>query len=192
MKRLGLLGGTFNPVHFGHLAMAQLAIERVSLDKVVFIPTNIPPHKSPRSLASSRDRFNMVKLAIQGNPRFQTSDFEIKKGGKSYSIDTITYFHEKYPKTKLFFIIGEDAAWHLGQWKGIREIRKIVSFVVVNRPGYINKGGRSAGHFYVEMPAIDIASSFLRKRVLEGKSIDYFVPKSVAAYIRKKGLYKKV
>lgn len=192
MKHIGLLGGTFNPVHFGHLAMAQLALEHMSLDKVIFIPSNIPPHKNVKDLASSQDRFSMVKLAIKGNRRFEVSDFEIKKAGKSYSIDTVIYFRKKFSKnTKLFFIIGEDAVWHLSEWKQIEDIRKIVSFIVVNRPGYINREGR-VKHIYVEMPAIDIASSLLRKRIMEKKPIDYFVPQSVVKYIRKNKLYKKV
>ena len=191
MKRIGLLGGTFNPVHFGHLAMAQLALERMSLDKVIFIPSNIPPHKNIRDLAPSQTRFNMVKLAIKGNSAFDVSNFEIKKAGKSYSIDTVIHFQKIYPKgTKLFFIIGEDAVWHLSKWKRIEDIRKIVTFIVVNRPGYINREGR-AKHYYVEMPAIDIASSFLRKRITKGEPIDYFVPNGVSAYIKKHRLYKK-
>jgi len=191
VKRIGLLGGTFNPIHFGHLAMAQLACERMSLDKVVFIPSNIPPHKNVKDLAPSQDRFAMIQLAIQNNPSFTVSDFEIKQPGKSYSINTVRHFQKLYPKnTKLFFIIGEDAVWHLNKWKRIEDIRKIVNFIVVNRPGYHIREAR-AKYFYVAMPAIDIASSFLRERIIQGEAIDYFVPKNVAAYIRKHRLYKK-
>ncbi|OGX26841.1 MAG: nicotinate (nicotinamide) nucleotide adenylyltransferase [Omnitrophica WOR_2 bacterium RIFCSPHIGHO2_01_FULL_48_9] len=191
MRRIGLLGGTFNPIHIGHLTMAQVAMERMNLDKIIFIPSCIPPHKKIKNLAAARHRYNMVRLALQGNPDFAVSNFEIQKAGKSYSIDTVRYFRKKYPRgTKLFFIIGADALAGLRDWKNIDQLLKLVTFVVVNRPGYIYRGSRIR-YKYVAMPDIDIASSFLRSRVAEGRSIKYFVPDKVFAYIKKHRLYKE-
>lgn len=189
MRRIGLLGGTFNPIHIGHLTMAQIAKERMNLDKIIFIPSHIPPHKKVKNLALAKHRYAMVRLAIQGNPGFAVSDFEYKKAGRSYSIDTIRHFWKNNPQgTKFFFIIGADAVAGLKDWKRIEQIVKLVTFVVVNRPGYIYREDRIE-YQYVAMPAIDIASSFLRSRVAQGRSIQYFVPDSVYAYIKKHNLY---
>ena len=189
MRRIGLLGGTFNPIHIGHLTMAQVAMERMELDKIIFIPSNVPPHKKVRNLALAKHRYAMVRLAIQGNPGFAASNFEIKKEGRSYSIDTIRYFQKSYPLgTKVFFIIGADALSGLRSWKHIDQILESVTFVVVNRPGYIYREDRIA-YKYVAMPDIDIASSFLRTRVMQGRSIKYFVPDRVYFYIKKHHQY---
>jgi len=136
MKRIGILGGTFNPIHIGHLAIAEWSYEKLKLDKVIFVPTYLPPHKSSRGVIDAKTRYKMVELAIKDNPHFEISDFEIKKGGKSYSIDTVRYFSEKFNKdTKLYFIIGEDCLSTLHKWKEIEKLVSLASFVVVNRPG---------------------------------------------------------
>lgn len=190
MKRVGLLGGTFNPVHIGHLSMAQIAAEELRLDKVIFVPSNVPPHKAVQGLAKAQDRFNMVRLAIKDYPRFKVSDCELLRKGKSYTIDTVRHFQETLPKgTKLFFIIGEDALAGLGEWKDSEKLRKLVSFIVVNRPGYQGSTKVKGKFEFVNMPDIDIASSFLRNRILEGKSIKYFVPDNVYRYIKRHHLY---
>ena len=135
-ERIGILGGTFDPVHIGHMAIAQKALEKCRLDKVIFVPSALPPHKKMPRLASAWDRYRMVALAAQGNPRFEVSDYEVQKGGKSYSIDTVCHFRAQYPaETKLFFIIGEDNVDTLETWKEIDRIIEIVTFIVVNRPG---------------------------------------------------------
>ncbi len=186
MKRIGILGGTFNPVHIGHLAMAQAALEKFRLDKVIFIPCNRPPHKKIIHLAPGQERFKMVQAAVRNNPLFEVSDFEIKRKGKSYSIDTVEYLRSVYPKkTKFFFIIGTDSFRGLRSWKRVDEIRKLTSFIVVNREGHA-----PAGRFSVNMPGIDVSSSYLRGRIRQGKSVRYFVPDNVIRYIQQHKLYK--
>ena len=191
MKRIGLLGGTFNPIHIGHLAMAKMAREKLRLDQVIFVPSNTPPHKTIRDLTSAKDRYRMVCLAVKGYPHFKVSDFEVKRRGRSYSVDTIEFFRKALrPGTKLFFIIGEDALANLHTWRQIGKIRKMVEFIVVNRPGYQSAKRRKGKYHFVSMPDIDVASSFLRNRIFDGKSIKYFVPESVYRYIRRHDLYK--
>ncbi len=189
MNRIGLLGGTFNPIHIGHLAMAQMALEHLKLNRVIFIPCNVPPHKKVTDLALGRHRYNMIKLAIKGNPHFEVSDFEIKKQGKSYTFETIRHFHKKYKGAQLYFIIGGDAARGLNKWKQIEEILKMVTFTVVNRPGYVYIREEGIHYSTISMPGIEIASSFLRSRVRESQTIKYFVPDSVIRYIKKYNLY---
>lgn len=190
MKRIGILGGTFNPVHIGHLAIAQTAQEKFDLDKVIFVPSNRPPHKGIRNLAPARDRFQMVQLAIKNNPLFEISDFEVLREGKSYTVDTLKHFCSVYSKRKKFFcIIGGDSFSGLSTWKRIDEILTMTSFIVVNRPGYAGRAG-GIRHFSVIMPGIDISSSYLRQRIRQGKSVKYFVPESVLKYINQHNLYK--
>jgi len=186
MQRIGILGGTFNPIHVGHLAMAQMAQEKVGLDKVFFIPAFIPPHKTSKNLAAAKDRLSMVRLAIAGNPSFKVSDYEIKKGGRSFSIDTVKHFRKIYTgKAKLYFIIGGDSLATLKTWKQVDDLLKLVTFIVVSRPGY--KGSHK--HVPVDL-ALDIASRDLRKRVAQGKSIKYLVPDKVIRYIEQHSLYQ--
>lgn len=190
MKKIGILGGTFNPIHVGHLAIAQFALEKLELNKVIFVPCCQPPHKQIPHLAPAKDRFQMTKLAIEDNPAFDISDFEIKKGGRSYTIDTARYFQKIFPAgTKLYFIIGGDSLGTLRHWKQINELLKIVSFVAVNRPGFRPSRTRIR-HQTILMPGIDIASSYLRRRIAQGNSIKYLVVDKVFKYIEKNKLYR--
>jgi len=190
MQRIGILGGTFNPVHIGHLAIAQAAQEKCGLDKVIFVPCALPPHKRKSDLVSAADRYEMVRLAIQGNPVFAVSDFEIQKGGKSYSIDTVRHFREKFPSgTKFFFILGEDWAGDLETWRAIDELVKLVTFVVVNRPGHAPEKSRIKFRS-VATAGIDVSASGIRRLISLGQSGRYFVPDSVRDYIVKHHLYK--
>ena len=191
MKRIGFFGGTFNPIHMGHLAIAQMAQERFKLDKVIFIPSHQPPHKNitPKELASAKDRYRMVKRAIAGNEFFEVSDVETKRAGKSYTVDTLRHFRKIYPsKTRFFFIIGGDSLGTLATWKNIDEILKLATFIVVNRPGYSDI--ENIKHLSVTKPGIDISSSYLRERINSGKSVRYLVPEAIYRYIIKHGLYK--
>ena len=189
IKRIGILGGTFNPIHIGHLSIAQTVQERFGLEKVLFVPAFRPPHRNIVKLASPEERFQMVRLGIKSNALFDVSDFEIKREGKSYSIDTVKYFRKIYPKgTKLFFIIGADNFAELSKWKCIDEILEIVSFIVVNRPGYEIQDSEIK-HYIVNMPGMDIASSHIRRRIAQGKSVKYLVPESVFRYIKRKKIY---
>ena len=188
-KRIGVLGGTFNPIHVGHLAIAQMALERMHLSKVIFVPTHIPPHKNRKIVAGAKHRFRMVDLAIENNPRFEISDFEIIKKGKSYTIDTMQYFREIYSESaRLFFIIGEDTLSQLPRWRYIDDISKIADFIVVNRPGHTKKS-TDIKHCSVIMPGIDISSSYVRLRITEKRTVRYFVPDKVIDYIKQNKLY---
>lgn len=190
MKRIGILGGTFNPLHIGHLAIAEVAQEKMDLDKVIFVPSSKPPHKRITHLASAEDRLEMVRLSIKNNPKFDVSDFEVMRGGKSYTIDTVKYFRQKFGQdVKLYFIVGIDAAVELHTWRDVDDIIKYVSFVVVNRPGH-EDGAPEVPHHSITMPGLDIASSYIRRRLHQGKSIKYLVPEKVFRYIEQHNLFK--
>lgn len=189
MKKIGIFGGTFNPIHMGHLAIAQMAQEKFKLDKVIFVPSFLPPHKSVSGLANAKERFAMVKLAIAGNDRFALSDVETRRGGKSYTVETLRYFKTKLPPgVKLYFIIGGDSLPTLPYWKDIGEITTLATFIVVNRPGYV-KPQKHIKYLTVDKPGIDISSSYLRGRLRAGKSIRYLVPEKIFNYIETHKLY---
>ena len=192
MKRIGIFGGTFNPIHYGHLIAAQTVGVELKLDETVFVPCAHPPHKTERDLAPAKDRMTMIRLATRGNPFFRISDFEIKKGGKSYSIDTMHYFRDTHPKgTKFFFIVGSDAAESLHTWKNIEELIKLVTFVSVNRPGYKRPKARHSFKFKsMEIPGMEISSSYIRHSVHIGRSIRYLTHERVVDYIYKEQLFK--
>ena len=191
MKRIGILGGTFNPVHIGHLTIAQMVCQQVGLDRVVFIPSYLPPHKSGKNVISARDRYHMLRLAVKGNPKFRTNDFEIKKGGRSYSVETVKYLRKEYPRgTKFFFIIGSDLLPRLYTWKDIHELKKMVTFLSVSRPGFRRKKSKIRVRS-ITVPGLHTSSTFARQRLLAGKTVKYLVPENVLRYIQKKKLYRK-
>ena len=191
MRRVGILGGTFNPIHIGHLAIAQAAYEKCELDKVIFVPSNLPPHKSIKNIIPAQERFNMVQLAIEGYKNFEVSDFEISRPGKSYTVDTIEYFYDFFKKkARLFFILGEDCFSALDTWKRVDDIEKLATFVVVNRPQSKVVFSKTKVRA-ITMPGLDVSSSYVRKRISLEKTIKYLVPENVKTYIDKKNLYKK-
>ncbi|MEI7998087.1 MAG: nicotinate-nucleotide adenylyltransferase [Candidatus Omnitrophota bacterium] len=173
MKRIGILGGSFNPIHIGHLMMAQAAIEGLELDKVIFIPAYCSPHKTERDLAPASDRLKMVKLAIKHDKRFEVSDIEIRRKGTSYTYETLMDLKSKAPLDRLFFIIGEDNVKGLLDWKRIKKIFKIASFIVINRSWF------------------DVSSSLIRDFLHRRKSIRYLTRDVVVDYILKNKLYVK-
>ena len=188
--RIGILGGTFNPIHVGHLILAEEALSKLKLDKVLFVPTFIPPHKTVESRVKPQDRLKMVKLAIEGNVSFEVSTFEMDSKKKSYSIDTLREFRKKYEETaQLYFITGSDALKDLFSWKDINDIFKISKFIVANRPGYPVKDVPEGVDTVVISP-IEVSSEDIRKRVKEARSIRYLVPEKVRAYIEGHRLYK--
>lgn len=190
MKRIGILGGTFNPIHIGHLTIAQMVHERLGLDKVLFVPSNLPPHKSGKNVASAKDRYHMVRSAIRGNPYFEISDFEIKKKGRSFSVETVSYFCGQYPRgTKFFFIIGSDLLSTLHTWRRVDDILKIVSFVAVHRPGFKEKKSKVKARL-ITIPGLQTSSSYVRERIISGKTVKYLVPDNVLKYIEDKKLYR--
>lgn len=191
MKRIGILGGTFNPIHMGHLTIAQMVQEQFRLDKVLFIPSHLPPHKGSQNVVAARDRYTMVRSALRGNPDFSVLDFEIKRKGKSYSIDTLIFLRDRFPKkTKFYFIIGGDLLPTLHTWKRIDELLQIVTFVVVNRPGFRIRQRFKRKVKFITVPGIHISSSDVRSRIWSEKTVKYLVPDSVRRYIEKRRLYQ--
>lgn len=187
--RIGIFGGTFNPIHFGHLVLAEQAYEKLKLSKVIFIPSFHPPHKNSQGIVSAFHRYNMVRLAIQGNRRFEVSDMEIKRRGCSYLVDTLREFKKIYPKVELFFISGSDVSVQIAKWKSIEEILSLSKFVLAKRPGYrLKKYSRHI--FMISITELDISSSIIRQKIRLGRSIRYLMPMRVYKYIKDKGLYR--
>lgn len=185
--KLGILGGSFNPIHHGHLIIATRAAEALKLDRVLFIPTAISPLKRARDFASPRDRLAMVRAALRADPLFEASDLEIRRGGTSYTIDTLRALRKSRPG-KPVLILGADAARLLPQWRSIDEVKRLATFVLVARPGH--RPGRGMPKQYIEVPLLEISSTGIRERVRRGLSIRYLVPDAVDRYIRRKGLYR--
>ncbi|MDD5431381.1 MAG: nicotinate-nucleotide adenylyltransferase [Candidatus Omnitrophica bacterium] len=186
--KIGILGGTFNPVHLGHLILAEEAREKLELDKVIFVPAFLPPHKDNSNIADAKDRLEMAKLACKGNKFFFVSDIEIKRNGRSYTIDTIKEFKAKFPDDELYFIIGSDLLKYLDEWKDLSEIIKIVKFIVATRPGYPLE--RIPTYITtMDIRAIDVSAFEVRKCIKESKSFRYLVPEAVFDYINKRKLY---
>ncbi len=194
MKSIGIYGGSFNPPHLGHLIVVDSVCEQLGLDKVIFIPASTPPHKLGVALAPSLDRYEMTALAIRHNSLFEVSDLEIHREGYSYTIDTILQLEVLYPKAKFSLLIGADNFVDIESWKSLEEIIAKVDLVVMNRPEY--SIARHSGKYarmarFVTVPAIGISSTDIRRRVKQGRSIRYLVPKEVEQYIYIKGLYRE-
>ncbi|QHT47226.1 nicotinate-nucleotide adenylyltransferase [Bacillus sp. SB49] len=187
MKRIGILGGTFDPPHLGHLTMAEYVYEEMGLDEVWFMPSYIPPHKEEASTDADK-RVAMVERAISGHPDFRVCDIERKREGTSYTVDTMRDLKRLYPEVIFYFIIGGDMVEHLPKWNRIEELVDIVQFVGVNRPGY--ERSHEIPVEFVDIPSVDISSTVIRERVAAGKSIRYIVPESVTQYMKEYGLYE--
>lgn len=187
--KAGILGGTFNPIHIGHLILAEEVREKLKLDKVIFVPTYLPPHKDNSDIAAAAHRYNMIKLAIKTNKYFSVSDIEIKRDGRSYTIDTVKEFKKRSPGDDLYFITGSDLLNYLEEWKDLSDIIKMVKFIVATRPGYPLE--RLPSYIStVEIRAVDISAFEIRKHIKENKSFRYLVPDRVFDYIIRKGLYR--
>ncbi|OFO62320.1 nicotinate-nucleotide adenylyltransferase [Peptoniphilus sp. HMSC075B08] len=199
MKKYGIFGGSFNPIHYGHLMICEYIKEEMGLDKVIFIPTGNPPHKDLG--VSAEDRYEMVRLAISPNPDFEISDIETTRVNLSYTVDTIRELKKIYKEEKLYFLIGLDSLFQLKTWKKIGDLSQEIEFVVALRPGYIDKeeinneidflrenfGTRIK---LIKTPLYEISSTDLRDRIHEGKSLRYLIPKKVLDYIEESGFYK--
>ncbi len=195
---IGLFGGTFNPVHIGHLRLAEDVREEFDLDLIVFIPARIPPHKKITQDPGSDHRLNMVRGAIEGNSNFLCDDIEIKRGGISYTIDTVEYVFENYQfEKKPSFIIGSDLYNELESWKDIDRLTKMVRFIVLLREnpkrGIRREGkslyGKTADIVYFRKRRLNITSSEIRQKISRNMSIRYLVTDGVFQYIKKNGLY---
>ena len=199
-RRIGILGGTFNPVHLGHLLMAQDAMEQVGLERVKFIPSATPPHKAVESLASERDRLHMIRLAIRGNNRFEVDDVEVQRGGRSYSVDTLTELRRREPRADFYFIIGADSLRELHLWREVERVVTLCTFVTVPRPGFDPKPvvdprldaatRRRLRQHVLHGHSCDIASREIRARVASGRPIRYLIPDAVYQYMRRRKLYQ--
>lgn len=187
MKKVGLLGGTFNPPHIGHLIMANEVKHALQLDEVRLMPTSIPPHKADPSDATPDQRLRMVELAVSGIPGLTTSSFEVDRGGVSYTFDTMKALTEQEPDTVFHFIIGGDMIDMLHKWYKIDELMKIVTFVGVGRPGTV--GETQYPIRMVQIPEIDLSSTVIRTRLQTGGTIKFLVPDNIGTYIRREGLY---
>ena len=192
--RIGIIGGSFNPIHYGHLVSASEVCNKFKLDKVIFVPSSINPLKSTSNLAEAHHRLNMIKLAIADNPRFENSDIEIKRGGTSYTIDTIKAFVKEYGKdVNIYFIIGIDAFLEINSWASPDKLLKTCKFIVTSRPGYDIREIKSVFKKHtetMEITCLRISSSDIRKRIKSGAPIRYLLPEKVEDYVRKHKLYK--
>ncbi len=199
--RVGLFGGTFDPVHYGHLLLAEVCREQSDLDEVWFLPAAVPPHKQDAELASDEARAEMIELAVAGNPGFLVSRSELERGGVSYTIDTLRHFRDETPDAELFFLMGADMLHDLPNWREAEEVCRLAVPIVARRPGNgplnyeclasIVSAERIATfrEYQVEMPQLDLSSSEIRQRVGEGRSIRYRTPRVVQKYIETHQLY---
>ncbi len=189
-----IFGGTFDPIHTAHLFVAEEAAEMDDAGVVLFVVAGSPPHKSVEELSDAADRLAMVRLAIDGNPRFDCSPMEIERTGRSYTVDTIAEVAKRYGATRPRFLIGSDSLFDLHLWKDPDTILRSAEVLVVPRPGFdpSKETGIAHGRFrLLEAPRIDLSATEIRRRVRRGDSIRYLVPESVRRYIQEKGLYRE-
>ena len=188
-KRIGIMGGTFDPVHTGHLVIAEKARKEFLLDKVIFVPAGIPPHKR-KAFVPPAHRFAMVKIAVAGNRYFEASDMEIKRQKPSYSYDTVVFVQSQNPGAEIFFITGEDAFCELKTWHRYKGLVKKTVFLVAPR-------GKKRSvpeipllkYEFIDSPCMEISSSYVRNCLLNGKTVKYLIPDGVLKYIRRHCLY---
>jgi len=197
--RLGILGGSFDPIHLGHLVMAEVCREQLNLDEVWFVPAGHPPHKTDRELASAKSRAEMLEFALAGIPEFQISDIELKKDSTSFTVETLESLAAEDPERELFLIIGADSLHDFPTWKEPARIAELAKIIAVNRgrqdPPALEEIEQKLGLDVVdrirvvEMPGIDVSSTDIRHRIRSGHSIRFLVPKAVEAYINEHKLY---
>lgn len=201
MQQIGIVGGTFNPIHCGHLMMAQIASEQFHLDKVLFIPARNPAHKLNDDVVSHHYRYKMVELSVKDNPIFEANSIEIMRTGVTYTIDTLMSLREQNPDAKLNFIIGADTLIQLKSWKKHKKLFELCRFLVYNRLGDTSKATlleakeeykKDGGIIeFIDGPLIGISSTYVRNRIIKGKSIRYIVPDAVREYIETTQIYEK-
>ncbi len=195
--RIGVLGGTFDPIHVGHLAIAEQARDGLDLEEVCFVPAGAPWMKAGQALSSAQDRLYMVRKAVENNPFFRVSTVELERSGPSYTVDTLRELQEEYgPDARLFFVLGIDAFARFGEWKEPEEILALATLVVLDRPGgtapaeNLEEGmGIAEKVEYVRSIRLEISAMDIRRRVSEGASIRYLVPEPVERHIYARGLY---
>lgn len=200
--RLGIFGGSFDPIHNGHLLLAECCLEQCRLDAVWFLPAAVPPHKQDQQLTAAKQRIEMLELAIADHPAFSVCRYEIDCGGVNYTVETLTHLKEEDPTRELFFLLGADMLADLPHWRNAPRVCELAVPVAVCRPGaepvdFSCLGGIAGPErvelirrHQVEMPEMGISSTDLRKRVASGQSIRYRVPRAVEMYIQSHGLYR--
>ena len=192
-RKIGVMGGTFDPIHNGHLVAASEVADRFALDEVLFVPTGQPWQKVERQVSRAEDRYLMTVIATASNPRFSVSRVDIDRGGPTFTVDTLSDLHAALPDAALFFITGADALSQILSWRDVGQVFRYAHFVGVTRPGYelgddhLPDGGASL----VQVPAMAISSTACRERVAGGRPVWYLVPEGVVQYITKRGLYQK-
>lgn len=201
LNALGILGGTFDPVHYGHLIAAEYARHEFTLDRVLFIPAGKPPHKTSDAITAAEHRYEMLQLAIQDNPAFELSSLEFHRQAVSYTVDTVQELKPAYPGVELYFIMGADSLLHFHTWKDYQRLASLCSFIVVTRPGYsLNHHDDSLRQvpkqlwenlYQLEIPGVDISSSDIRARITAAKPVKYLLPPAVEEYIRSNHLYTR-
>jgi len=186
--RVGIIGGTFNPPHIGHLVIADQVCQQLGLDKVYFMPDANPPHIDKKEAIAAEHRVAMVEKAIEGNPLFGLESCEIQRGGISYTFDTMLELTKAHPEIDYYFIIGGDMVDYLPKWYRIDELIQMVQFVAVKRPNYADSSPYPL--IWVDVPAMEISSTGLRKKIKNGCSVQYLIPDKTLAYIKEKELYQ--
>lgn len=199
MRNIGIMGGTFNPIHFAHLILAENAFEQCHLDEVMFLPARNPVYKSKEEIASDADRLAMVKMAISGNPAFYVSTLELERNGATYTIDTLNELHKKQ-EANYYFILGGDSLFQIETWKQPKDILRLCHLVAAVRQqdgiAALKEKAEQLRQKYqaqitlLDTPYLDISSSMLRKRISQKQSIRYFLPDSVMFYIKEHQLYQ--
>ena len=185
MKRIGLLGGTFDPPHLGHLLIAEEVRLALGLEEIWFIPSNVPPHK--QTLTRTNDRVQMVERAIEDHPNFKMHTIELTRTGKSYTVDTMKSLQEMYPETRFSFIIGADMVEYLPKWHDIKTLIETVQFVGVQRTGYSVETDLPVE--IIDIPLFDVSSTMIRQRIASGVKVRYYLPDAVNSYIEEHELY---
>lgn len=200
IKRLAIMGGTFDPIHYGHLVAAEGAKYEFNLDRVIFIPAARPPHKTEKEMTAPYHRLHMVERAIYSNSHFEISALELEREGLSYTINTVNAVREIHPQASIYFITGADAVLEILTWKNVEELLNVCKFIAATRPGYDLENLEHTlsclpRHYLkkictMEVPALAISSTDIRARVAEGRPIKYLLPELVERYIFEEGLYK--
>ncbi|MFV0559177.1 MAG: nicotinate-nucleotide adenylyltransferase [Enterococcus sp.] len=187
-KQVGILGGTFNPVHIAHLIMAEQVGQNLGLDRVFLMPSYQPPHVDTKKTIDAQHRLDMLQLATEDNPFLEIETIELVRGGKSYTYDTMKALTEKNPDTDYYFIIGGDMVEYLPKWYKIDELMQLVNFVGIKRPNYATESPYPI--IWVDVPMLDVSSTKIRQKISHGCSVRYLLPDNVINYIQEEGLYQ--
>ncbi len=199
MKKIGIMGGTFNPIHYGHLFLAENAFDQIGLERILFMPSKNPPHKTKPDMVTDEQRVDMIELAIGDNSHFELSTLELEREGLTYTADTLTILTAENPDTHYYFIVGADSLFMMHQWKKPQIIFDQCTVIAAGRDHVVQERLQKQAEFLTEqyhadirliqMPTIQISSADIRERLAEGKTLRYYLPDQVIAYMKEKQLY---